>query len=144
MSYNFYVVMHVTGIILTFVALGGAALHSLNGGTRETNRGRGLVAALHGTGLVLVFVGGFGLMARIGLMHGTPWPMWLIAKLVIWLLLGGAIVLLNRKAYSGRWLIVALPLLGVLAAYSAKFKPGGAVAQPAPAEAPAEGSGAAS
>ena len=37
MSYEVYLVLHVTGVLLTFVALGGAALHSLNGGTRDTN-----------------------------------------------------------------------------------------------------------
>lgn len=137
MSYEFYVVMHVTGIILTFVALGGSALHSINGGTRETNRGRGLIAALHGVGLVLVFVAGFGLMARTGMMHGSGWPLWLILKLVIWLALGASVVLLNRMAGSGRWLILVLPLLGVLAAYMAKFKPGAAVAEPPAVEAPA-------
>jgi uncharacterized membrane protein SirB2 len=139
MSYEFYVVVHVTGIILTFLALGGAAFHSIAGGTRDTNPSRKLVAMLHGVGLLFVFVAGFGLMARTGMAQSGSWPVWLILKLVIWLALGGVIVVLNRKAGSGRWLIIALPLLGIGAAYLAKFKP--FVSTPPALEAPVDGSG---
>lgn len=145
MSYETYLVLHVTGILLTFVALGGAALHSLNGGTRESNRGRGLVAGLHGTGLVLVFVAGFGLLARTGLADPSSWPLWVLVKLVVWLLLGGAIAVLNRAVGSGRWLFIALPVLGAVAAAMAIVKPGSAVApatEPPAVVAPATGSGA--
>jgi len=44
MSPDFYKIVHLTGLLLVFMALGGLSLHAINGGTREDNRGRRLVA----------------------------------------------------------------------------------------------------
>src|SRR5688500_9670542 len=73
-SHQFYNVVHVVGIALLAAALGGMSLHAINGGTRRESRSRGLVAALHGTGALLVLVGGFGMLARLGVRHGASFP----------------------------------------------------------------------
>ena len=62
-SHAFYNVVHIIGIVLVMSALGAVAIHALNGGTRQTNAARGLVAALHGTGVLLILIGGFGMLA---------------------------------------------------------------------------------
>jgi hypothetical protein len=117
-----YKLVHIFGILLTFVALGGLALHAVNGGTKESNRGRRLVAASYGLGLLLILVGGFGMLARLGV-ASAGLPGWVWAKLVIWLAIGGLLALPYRKPESGRFLWWLGPLLGVVAGWLALYKP---------------------
>lgn len=122
-SYETYKVVHLLGVLLLFFSLGGVALHALNGGTRQGNVGRKLVAALHGAGTLVILVGGFGMLARLEIMHGLALPGWIWAKVTIWLILGGLVYLPYRKPQFARPAFVAVPLLGALAAYFAIYKP---------------------
>ncbi len=123
LSYQFYNTLHIVGILLLVTALGGMALHAANGGTRTTNVARGLIAALHGLGALFILVAGFGMLARLGVMHGAAFPGWVWAKLVIWALLVGAAFAPYRWPALARPMLLALPLLGGLAAYMAIYKP---------------------
>jgi hypothetical protein len=123
LPYQFYKVVHIVGIALLMSALGAVALHALNGGLKRDNRARGLVAALHGVGILLVLVGGFGMLARIGFPHGALFPGWLWVKLAVWALLGAAVAVPYRRPGLSRTMLVALPLLAGLAAYMAIYKP---------------------
>lgn len=114
MRYEIYAVLHIFGIILTFMALGAAALHAGNGGTRETNPSRRAVAIAHGVGLVIILVAGFGMLAK---KYGGALPGWVHPKLLIWLLLGATTTLLARKPGSAKVMWFVLPLLGGTAAY---------------------------
>lgn len=144
MSYNFYIILHVTGIAFTFTALGGAAMANAARIAKGDNPARAMIAAGHGVGLLLIFVSGFGLMAKIGMMHGGAWPAWIIVKLLIWLLAGALIVPLLRKPGVGKIALVILPLVVTVAAWFAKEKPGGIPStDTAAAEAMLEGSGSA-
>jgi hypothetical protein len=121
-SYSVYRLVHLVGIFLLFVILGGMAW-----GTSKA-RGHGAISAraamvLHGVGLFIVLLGGFGLLARIGVMHGMDWPGWVWAKLGIWLLLGGAVMVPIRKPAWGGALLLMLPVVGGIAAWLAIFKP---------------------
>ena len=116
MSYEFYKVLHVVGIILVFMSLGGALLHATGGGTREQNPARKLIAALNGTGLLLIIVAGFGMLAKIQSMSAGI-PSWLHPKLLIWLLIAASPALLARKPGSAKAMWFVLPLLGAAAAY---------------------------
>ncbi len=122
-SHAFYNVVHIVGIVLVMSALGGSALHALNGGTRETNRARRLVGALHGAGVLLILVGGFGMLARLGFRHGANFPGWLWVKLGVWSAVAGLLFLLARRPALARPVYLALPVLGGLAAYMAIYKP---------------------
>lgn len=122
MSYEFYKILHVLGILLLFVALGGVTLHAWNGGTKEGNRGRKAAAAMHGLGLFLILLAGFGMLARLGFVKGGL-PVWAVAKIVVWLVAGGIFFLPYRKPQSAKMLYLLLPLLGLVAAYFAVFKP---------------------
>lgn len=121
--YATYKLIHIIGILLVFVALGGVALHAANGGTKVSNRARRLVAITHGIGLFVILVGGFGLLARIGVMHGAGFPGWIWVKLGVWVLLGAMIALPYRKPAFARPIWFALPVLGAVAAYMAIYKP---------------------
>ncbi len=116
MSYEFYKTLHVIGIILVFMALGASLLHAGNGGTREQNPARKLISAQHGLGLMIILVAGFGMLATRQLMTGGL-PGFIHPKLLVWLLLGAAPVLINRLPRSVPTLWVVIPLLGATAAY---------------------------
>jgi hypothetical protein len=68
-------------------------------------------------------LGGFGMLARLGIMHGLNFPGWLWVKLVIWGMLGAAVIIPRRRPTLSRALLFALPILGGLAAYMAIYKP---------------------
>ncbi len=101
---------------MVLAAAGGVAVFAANGGRREENSLRGLLAAMHGTGLVLSLVAGFGML-------GANVPGWAWAKLVIWLFFGAALTLAYRSRTLARPLVVALPLLAGIAAWLALYKP---------------------
>ena len=120
--YAAYKVIHLLGMFLLFTVLGGIALHVLNGGTRESNVGRKLAGALHGIALFVILLGGFGMLARLGMVRGN-FPGWIWAKLVIWVLLGAFGTLPYRKPALAKPFLILLPLLGALAAVFAIYKP---------------------
>jgi hypothetical protein len=122
-SIGIYRLIHIFGILLVFLAIGGMTLHAANGGTRATNRARVMVAITHGLGLFIILLGGFGMLARLGIAHGMDWPGWVWAKFAIWLVLGALFVLPYRFPALARPLWLLVPLLGITAAYLALFKP---------------------
>lgn len=120
--HSFYKVVHLLGIVTLFTAMGGTVLHALNGGTKQSNSGRGLVAALHGIALLLILIGGFGMMARMGIM-ATGWPGWLHVKMTIWVLLPLLGWLGARKPQYSRATMILMPVIGGFAAWVAIYKP---------------------
>lgn len=116
MSYAFYNTLHIVGIMLVFMALGATVLHAANAGTREQNPSRKLVAALHGVGLLVIIVAGFGMLAKTGGM-AAGLPGYIHPKLLVWLCLGAAPVLVSRKPGTAKAMWLVLPLLGAVAAY---------------------------
>lgn len=120
-SYSIYKIVHLLGVMMVFLSLGGVIMHAINGGGRE-HSWRKPVAITHGIGLLLALVGGFGLLARLGVMHGTL-PGWIIAKLGIWLVFAILVgVVIRKKSWAKPIWIIAL-LLGGAAAYLAGSKP---------------------
>lgn len=120
MSYEFYKVMHLTGVILTFCGLIGLLTVRMAGATLE-GKTKTLVFISHGLGLAMALVGGFGLLARLGMAQSMP--QWVYLKLAIWLILGGAISVVKRKGHIGWPLYSILILLFIVASYLAVFKP---------------------
>jgi hypothetical protein len=123
MSYEVYKLIHFLGIILLFMALGGAALHVMNGGTKATNGSRKIVAISHGVALFLILLGGMGLMKWKGISHAGPYPVWLYPKVLIWLLMGGITALIWRKPGLGNAYWLLIPVLGAVAVFFATMKP---------------------
>lgn len=121
-SYEAYKVLHLLAIMLLFLSFGGLALYVAAGGTRAANPHRKLIAALHGTATFLVLLGGFGLLARLGIMQGG-FPLWVWLKLLIWLVLGMAVILPYRRPALAKPLFLLYPVLGAVAAWAAIYKP---------------------
>lgn len=145
MPYAVYKVIHYLGIFALLTVLAAALGRGAGGpsGTGRESRASGEAepgdesgssgsgddpwrkrfAALHGTALFLILLGGFGMLARIGVEHGQLFPGWVWGKLTVWVLLGGALVAARRSPrWSVRLLFVA-PLLAALAGYLAFVKP---------------------
>ena len=110
--------------MLLFASLGGMAILGLRGGDdREVKPIRKLVMSSHGIAMLVIFVAGFGLMARLGMMGAGSWPTWIFIKLGLWLLLGAGIVLVRRTPEMGRVWLFLLPLVGAAAAWVAFTHP---------------------
>lgn len=118
-SLEVYKIVHILGILMLFMSLGGVLIVSINGG-EESHKSRKFLRISHGLGLLLILLGGFGMLARLGILW--PMPGWVIAKILIWLMLGGLISLVLQSDLSKLiWFMVIL--LGTVAAYLGIMKP---------------------
>lgn len=121
MAYEFYRCMHIIGLMLLFTAMGGFFTHLLGGGSKRSSKAYSVMMAVHGLGLVLLVVAGFGMIAKL---H-VPWGLtnWVGVKTIIWVMFGGLPMLMYRRPEGAvRWLILALTL-GAVAATVAIYKP---------------------
>jgi hypothetical protein len=121
MSYFTYKLIHYLGIFILLATLGAALGRQGMSEGRDPLRTRW--GAVHGVALFLVLLGGFGLMARVGVDHGAMFPGWILAKFGIWALLGGVLFLARRKQGWSMPLLALVPLLAVLAGWVAFAKP---------------------
>lgn len=123
LSLDVYKLVHLFGIFMVLVSLGGVILHALDGGTRAANPARRLVSITFGIGLFLVLLGGFGQMARLGIGSPGTWGGWIYAKLGIWLFIGGLFTVPYRRPERARVLWIGVPVLGLIAGWLALYKP---------------------
>ena len=122
MPYQVYKLIHFLGIFSLLISVAIASAHVLRGGTRADNPHRRTLGIVHGLASFLILLGGFGMLARLDILQGGL-PGWIWGKLVIWLLAGASLTLVYRSAGLARTVVVAVPLLAVIAAYFALYKP---------------------
>lgn len=120
MSHQFYLILHLIGVIVLFYALGGLSLHTVTGGTREFPQRRWAMV-IHGVGMMLVLIPGFGLLAKLGI--AWPWPFWVWGKLVAWLILGLITRVILKKTHWARVLFFVVLALGAWAILLVELKP---------------------
>ncbi|MDP0498206.1 MAG: hypothetical protein Q7Q73_18560 [Verrucomicrobiota bacterium JB024] len=120
MTVQLYKVIHLLGVMMVFLGYGGLIIRGLLDSTNKKLRILGSVTS--GIGLLLLLVSGFGMIARYGGAYSYA-EGWLIAKYVIWLILGAATAVLSRKPKLGMPLWWAILVLGVVAAYMGVMKP---------------------
>ena len=118
LALSFYKVLHLFGIMLMLSALGAA----IAGAGEASPRLKKLAGIAHGVALLIVLVGGFGMLARLGM--GSGWPLWVWLKLVIWLIFGAATVFVRKAGEKAGWLLVALPVLAAVSAWLALYRVG--------------------
>lgn len=116
-----YKIIHFIGLIVLFLGIG-----SLLAADPKKPAAFRFPAMIHGLGLLLILVSGFGLQAKLQL----GFPIWMIIKLVILLALGGVIALIKRKALPPVVIYLLVIILGSVAAYlgfsnSMLLRPGG-------------------
>lgn len=121
MSYEFYKVLHIVGLFMVMTSVGAHLLNGFMGGEKKF-AGKKFVGILHGAGLLVTFVAGFGLMARLGMM-GSGWPVWIYFKLGIWICFGMIIILPRKFPNATPYIWLSVLFLGGLGAFLARFKP---------------------
>lgn len=112
--------LHVTGLVMAVLGLGGAFVHAMNGGTRQTNKFRVGIALTHGLGLTLALIAGLMMLGEVG---ATFTNGWVLAKFGIWLYWGLVLSLTFRRpqmAKVGWWII---PVTALAAVWLAHIKP---------------------
>lgn len=114
----FYNVLHLVGILMLFMGYGALLGRSMSGSTDVKVRKLGSITS--GIGLLLMIVAGFGLIAKV---YGNSFQGWMIAKGIIWVLLGGLIAVINRKPSHAGLLWWAILALGAIASVLVYYRP---------------------
>lgn len=116
MSYAFYKIIHVVSIVL-FFALYMSAVRKDRDIKKEV--------IFSGVALILILVSGMGLIAKIGIPHGTGWPLWLQLKLGIWVFIAiaGHTIMKRFAKHKLKFFWLAFLLL-TCASYLANYKIG--------------------
>ena len=84
MSYDFYRILHLVFILFFFLSLGGLWLfYSLDNDLNK--RSKKILMSIHGLSLFVIFVAGFGLIAKLKM--PMPWGLWIYVKMMAWLIL---------------------------------------------------------
>lgn len=112
MSPELYRLLHVVGVLMLFVGLGGMF-------ACEPGKGPKLFPALHGIGLLVMLVAGIGFAHKSGL----GWPNWLLAKIACWVLVGALPVLVKRGVVPRLAGVLLVLAVGATAAWLAQAKP---------------------
>ncbi|MEM7145913.1 MAG: hypothetical protein AAF591_12320 [Verrucomicrobiota bacterium] len=115
-----YKTLHFVGIFAVFVSLGGIASHLAKGGTKEDFPLRKMAAITHGIGMFLILLGGFGMLAVLGL---KALQLWVGLKFGFWLIFGGATGLLYKMPGKARALWIFFIILGGITAFVATSRP---------------------
>jgi hypothetical protein len=123
LSFQFYNLVHIVGLLLLVAGLAGMALAAdpPPAGAAAPRPRSALV--FHGLGAFLILLGGFGMLARMGIAHGASWPGWIWVKVGVWVVLGAAAFLPYRFPGTAKPLFLLVPVLGGVAAYMAIYKP---------------------
>ncbi len=120
MALETYKFIHLLGVLMIFLSIGGAIMHVINGGNK-IHSWKKPMAITHGIGLLLALLGGFGALAKLG--GPSMFPGWAIGKLLIWVFMAVVITILFKKKEWSKPLWLVMLLLGGFAAYLANFKP---------------------
>ena len=105
---------HLIGLMMVFIGIGGFIAMS---STTDSEKRR-LFGILHGLGLVLLLLAGFGFLGVAKM--GTPAWAWI--KTALWLGLGAFPVLAKRRLLSEPALVVISLILGGALAWLGLFK----------------------
>ena len=123
MPYAAYKLMHFVGIFMLITAFAATSMHVLRGGSRADNPYRRVLGIVHGVAALLILTGGFGMLARMGVMQGGGLPNWIFVKLGIWVALAAAMTVPYLGRRYARSALIAVPVLAVFAAATALYKP---------------------
>lgn len=107
MSYEFYKVLH---LVCIFLFVGAIAIQFFSDAAPKSAK------IISGVTSLLIFVAGMGLIARIGISHGEGWPLWLKAKVGLWVVISALGPILAKRLKEKRQLGYYVTMLFVFAA----------------------------
>lgn len=110
MSIDAYRILHIVGLGMLLLGTGGMLFAPKDAPKQK------LPVMLHGIGLLVLLIAGFGLMAKLNMSAPHDWSPWLIMKMFVWLL-AGVMPTLVRAGTIPRpfaWMVVLL-LVGTAA-----------------------------
>jgi hypothetical protein len=110
-----YRLLHVVGVLLVFLGLGGVLATSAGDGGKSPK----LFLVSHGIGLLVMLVAGIGFVHKSKL----EWQNWLFAKIACWVLIGAVPFLVRRGVLPRLLALVVVLGLGATAAWLARAKP---------------------
>lgn len=120
MSYSFYKIAHLIGLASLLMGFGLGIVYFM-APTSIKKSVKILAFSLHGLGLALLLVTGFGLLARLGLTATIP--AWVYFKIAIWLLMGLMISAVKRRPEWFPMTPILILFLAAAAAAIAVTKP---------------------
>jgi hypothetical protein len=110
-------IIHITGIVMTFIGLTGILALKMAGGAPLSKRM--IFHFTYGIGLLAIIGTGFAMAGKLGV-TGEPW---VAGKFVIWALAAASMVLANRfNRFAGPIVIFFIALVAT-AAYLAIYRP---------------------
>ena len=109
MSHSTYLIVHLAGLLLLALSIGGMVVQKSSSGSPDGKQ----MKVLHGVGLFLLLLGGFGMLARLSI--GWPFPVWIFIKLAIWLAMGAFPVFLPKLKAGSAWIVAILLILTAIA-----------------------------
>lgn len=107
LSYEVYKVIHVFSVV-AMAMLGGIAITNDNL-SKAMKIGIGVFS-------FIILVAGMGLLARIGVSHGSGFPTWVIIKMFIWLALAGLFGYASKRSVKNELAIKASAMVLFLVA----------------------------
>jgi hypothetical protein len=120
MPLSLYRVLHLIGLFLVYLGLGAQAAAAKEDNPKDHFIWK-TAGMTHGIGMLLSLIGGFGLLAKLGI--AWPWPIWVWAMLVSWLALGAAPVFAKKSPAAARKIWLGSILLGLISAVLGATKP---------------------
>lgn len=115
MSEPTYRLLHFAGLLLLYGAIGCIAMHKGEGKPPK------LGTILHGVGLVVMLVAGFGMLARMEI-H-WPWPSYVMVKVGLWVALGALPILMRKKILPGVLGLLVAAGIGTFAFWLVQTRP---------------------
>lgn len=113
-GYPVYKVLHIAMVLFLISSLGFIVNDHLK--TRFQKILVGLVS-------FFIFVGGMGLIARLGFRHGEPFPFWLNMKILMWVLVNITLLMVGRIPRNFRkWAYSLVMVFTLIAVYMAVNK----------------------
>ena len=122
MSYNFYSALHLGAILLLGLTLG--VLWGIYTHPKNNKKLKVILVSANGLSLFLIFLAGFGLIAKTSL--DFPWPWWIYGKMAIWLILGSLPFFIRKSSQKQkihRWLLPLIFFLMLTALLIVRIKP---------------------
>ena len=119
MNYNFYIILHLISAFLVIFSLGGNLVQAINKGEKK-HRFYKVLGITHGSGLLLLFIVGFLLIAEVGYL---PIPLWIWIKIIIWGFYGIVSTLAFKKREQSPVLWFLTLILFIVVIILAKTKP---------------------